>query len=351
MHPTSAKCKFQFHPSIGSHQDPVQSCQDPATKRAPRLGETHILFPSVDRIPPGSCPILSGSRHETCIPPRRNAHSTSIRRSDPTEIPSNPVGVLPRNVHPAPAKRTFYFHPSIGSHQDPVQSCQDPATKRAPRLGETHILFPSVDRIPPRSCSILSGSCHETCTLPRRNANFISICRSDPTKIPSNPVRILPRNVHPASAKRTFYFHLSIGSHQDPVQSRQVPATKRAPCLGETQILFPSVDRIPPGSRPILSGSCHETCASAKRTFYFHPSIGSHQDPVQSRHGPATKRAPRLGETQILLLSVDRIPPGSRPIPSGSCHETCTPPRRNANFIVARRRRSRRILHTIPSFL
>ena len=228
-----------------------------------------ISVPSVDRIPPRSRPVLSGSCHETCTPPRRNAHFISICRSDPTRILSNPVRIPPRDMHPASAKRTFYFHPSIGSHRDPIQSRRGLATKRAPCPGETHILLPSVDRIPPGSCPIPSGSCHETCTLPRRNAHFTSIHRSDPTRIPSNPVRILPRNVHPAPAKRTFYFHPSIGSHQDPIQSRQDPATKRAPRLGETLILVPSVDRIPPGSRPIPSGSCHETCTLPWRNANF----------------------------------------------------------------------------------
>ena len=80
-------------------------------------------------------------------------------------------------------------------------------------------------------------------------------------------------------------------------------------------------------------------------------SVGSRQDPGQSRQDPATKHAPGLGEKQISLPRVDRILPGSWPIPSGSCHETCTRPRRDANFTSIRRRRSRRILHAIPPVL
>ena len=186
-------------------------------KHVPCLGESQILLPSVDRIP-RPLPLL--------------------RRSLLLRL------LLPHHCY----CDCFFLHLSIGSRQDPVQSCQDPAPKHAPRLGETQILFPSVDRIPPRSRPILSGSCHETCTLPRRNAHFTSIRRSDPTRIPSNPVRILPRNVHPASAKRTFYFHPSIGSHQDPVQSRQDPATKRAPRLSETHISSSCVEDDPVGS-------------------------------------------------------------------------------------------------------
>ena len=112
----------------------------------------------------------------------------------------------------------------------------------------------------------------------------------------------------------------------------------------------PCVDRIPPGSWPIPSGSCHETCTRPRREANFTSmgSVGSRQDPGQSRQDPATKHAPGLGEKQISLPRVDRILPGSWPIPSGSCHETCTRPRRDANFTSIRRRRSRRILHAIP---
>ena len=130
-----------------------------------------FLLASVDRIPPGSRPILSGSCPETCTPPRRNTNFISIRRSDPTKIPSNPVRILPRNVLPASAKRTFYFHPSIGSHQDPVQSRQDPATKRAPRLSETHISSSCVEDDPVGSCIRSRRFCRKT----QRKIDFISL--------------------------------------------------------------------------------------------------------------------------------------------------------------------------------